>query len=76
MVWSSEPETTLKTGEKAEFDGVLVPDLNYRNYKTFEAIVPELAKIEEIESKESGISPVLWFLVGALVGGLTFSSFK
>ena len=75
MKWSDLPETTIKKGMKAEFDGVLVPELNYRNYRTLDDLAPELNKLmkgnDVIFCDDTTIweSPILWAVVGVFVGG-------
>lgn len=80
MQWSKTPEMTLKTGDRAKFNGVLIPDLNYRNYKSLEAINPIVMQgLEEYPqncSHDFDISPLIWFVGGALIGGLAVARVK
>lgn len=80
MQWSKTPEMTLKKGDPAEFHGVLVPDLNYKNYKSLEAINPVVMQsLEEYPlncPSEVSISPLIWFLGGVLLGGLAVARIK
>jgi hypothetical protein len=76
MLWSKQPEMTLKKDDKAPFPGVLVPELNYKNYKTFEITSPQILKIIEgnavpVHYEESAsvlASPVLWGIIGVCFG--------
>lgn len=70
--WSSLPEIHLKKGDVAPNEGVLVPDLNYRNYKAdeeynkyliekaAEKTGPQVVTIDEL----SGWDKLKWFLLG------------
>lgn len=77
MKWSSLPELTVKKGDPAKYQGVLVPELNYKNYKTFEAVTPEVKKLAAVEVVQANNSDlfhdILWFVVGAAVGALAVS---
>jgi len=70
--WSNLPEVVMKTGDKAKYSGVLVPDLNYQNYKTFEKELPEVKKLATVQIIEAdnnhAFDDVLWFLGGLVVG--------
>ncbi len=75
MEWSKAPETVLKIGDFAPYEGVLVPPLNYKNYKTFERIKPEFDRLMDTADlpmcNEPGVlgSHVFWGVIGVLVGG-------
>ncbi len=68
MTWSSQPEVETKFRDSPY---VLVPDMNYRNYKSLEFYQPEyekrMAQGEECLYSES---PLIWGILGAIVGGL------
>lgn len=72
--WSNLPEMHLKKDEPAKYQGILVPELNYKNYKTFEAVTPQVEKLASVQvveaQSESFFHAVLWFIVGAAVGAL------
>lgn len=76
MTWSKQPEMTLKKGDTATFPGVLVPELNYKNYKTFEITSPQVMKVIEDkgvpvhfeDSPSIFASPILWAIIGGLTG--------
>jgi len=71
---------TIKKGNKAPADGVLVPELNYRNYRSLEELQPELNKIIYGKAdlplcSEPSLweSPLLWGAIGVIVGGFTIA---
>ncbi len=76
MTWSKQPEVTLKKGDTAIFEGVLVPELNYKNYKTFEVTSPQIMKAIEgnnvpmhyQDSPSIFKSPTLWAIIGGFTG--------
>jgi hypothetical protein len=76
MEWSTQPEVTMKAGAKAPFEGILMPEMNYRNYKAFE----DMSTATDSFLKTSGlpcsdpdwITPVLWGVVGFAVGAMAF----
>ncbi len=74
MQWSNLPEVRIKTDEKALYEGILIPELNYRNYKTFEKVNPEIQKLTKVEiSQENSnnlFNDILWFGAGVLIGGI------
>lgn len=74
MKWSKTPELTLKKNETAKFSGVLVPELNYQNYKTFENTFPEMEKrasVQKVECETNNIfNIVLWTAIGFVAGAL------
>ncbi len=76
MKWSPLPEMTIKKGNKAPADGVLIPELNYRNYRTLEDLAPELDKIlkgsdlPRCTEPSTWENPLLWGVFGVLVGGI------
>lgn len=71
---------TLKKGDAAKYDGVLIPGLNYKNYKTFEKTSDQMQKLAAVEAVQSQSSTffnaVLWFVVGAAAGALAISVSK
>jgi len=77
MTWSKTPELTIKKGEPAKYQGVLVPELNYKNYKTFEAVAPEMEKLMGVEISDaqnsSLLTNILWGLAGVAVGAVAVS---
>ncbi len=84
MTWSKQPEMTLKKGDTATFPGVLVPELNYKNYKAFEMTSPQIMKVIEnkgvpvhFEDSPSILSsPILWAVIGAAAGYTAGKAFK
>ncbi len=63
----------IKKNERAKYDGVLMPELNYRNYKELEEINPkvvEMVKAECVESQNTSVwaSPFLWVVIGFAAG--------
>jgi hypothetical protein len=73
LEWSKAPETILKVGDFAPFEGVLVPPLNYQNYKTIEKMLPQFEKFvskADVPMEKSVFdSPIFWGVLGALIGG-------
>ncbi len=71
--WDSLPEMVIKKNERAAYSGILIPDLNYQNYKELEAENPQIVKMIQAECVESDRtawyeSPYLWTAVGFIVG--------
>lgn len=77
MVWSKTPETVTKKGNE---NYVLVPELNYKNYKTLEAMAPELVRLTEDYPQncpsDFSLAPLVWLVGGAILGGLVTTVVK
>ena len=81
MKWSDKPEVTIKKGNKATFDGVLVPEQNYRNYSDLVDLQPDLEKMlhgGDFSLCEAPTTPVLqsplfWGVVGTVFGGFVIA---
>lgn len=82
MKWSPLPEVTIKKGSRAPADGVLIPEQNYRNYRTLEDIQPELNKILTgndlalCEEPSAWQNPLLWGFIGVALGGVAIAVVK
>lgn len=81
-LWDKNPEIQLKKSKPAPYTGVLMPEQNYRNYKTFEE--SNEALMQKVEGSKSILScpdcdcinPVLYGIVfvglGFVAGSLVF----
>jgi len=76
LQWDPKAETILKKDDPAPYSGVLVPDINYQNYKSLELyslsaadLGPKIVCPEE--SSDLG-TKVFIGVVAFLVGGLVF----
>lgn len=60
--------------------GIIVPELNYRNYRTLEELQPELLNLtkELPRCEEPGTleNPLLWGVIGVLVGAVAVGIIK
>lgn len=80
--WDRQPELILKKGNSSPFTGILIPDQNYRNYKTLEVSNTELMeKLEEsrvplvcpsCEDSNCVFNSIIFGLLGLAVGGIIF----
>ena len=78
--WSKTPETPVRAGSKAPFTGVLLPEENYRNYKSFEQMQPVYDKLVKAGDlpvcSEPGVlsSPFFWGSIGIIAGAIAEAS--
>lgn len=78
MQWGPDPEVLIKKGEPADYDGVLLPEINYKNYKKFEQFQPTL--MQTIEGNNTpivcpdGEKEKIWTFVVAMAAGFAIGA--
>jgi len=80
-MWSDLPEVILKKNDPAPYQGMLIPEANYRIYKIDEEFTNEISNdlklptcINDEPEQHGFLYTALWFTIGFAVSGVIFSS--